>query len=70
LIFIFTGGCLRKAGRMETIKVVWEKWVNSLKTSSTNGEYLKLVLALILAIPVMIVVYPISLFFPKGTENG
>jgi len=55
---------------METVKVVWEKWVNSLKTSSTNGEYLKLILALILAIPIMIVVYPISLFFPKGDTNG
>jgi hypothetical protein len=70
LILIFTGGCLRKASKMETVKVVWEKWVNSLKTSSTNGEYLKLILALILAIPIMIVVYPISLFFPKGDTNG
>jgi len=70
LILIFTGGCLRKASKMETVKVIWEKWLNSLKTSSTEGEYLKLILALILAIPILVVIYPISLFFPKGTENG
>lgn len=48
---------------METVKVIWNKWLNSLDNSSTNGEYLKLILALIVTIPIMIIIYPISLLF-------
>lgn len=69
MILIFTGGCLRKASKMETVKVIWEKWLTSFKEGDMK-EKAKLIAVLILAIPVLIVIYPISLFLPKGDTNG
>jgi len=54
---------------METVKVYWDKWLTSFKEGDMK-EKAKLIAALILAIPVLIVIYPISLFFPKGDTNG
>jgi len=51
---------------METIKVVFDKWLNSYNNASSFGEKLKALFVILAGAPLFIVVWMISFVFPTG----